>query len=310
MVHLAPRPTQEESNAFNNATALERAWFSLARGALAQTDILERFEHLQAEFDRLAKTHADCGDTVRQLVDAREASRQSLRLYLEMAERFKKVKNDHASCTKKIQLLEDQNGELSQANKDQALRIRELEDTLVKKDSALVYAKRINAEMAQEKEKLVAQLSKTKMEKFDCIPIQAGWAKRLAKERSKEDLLELMSSLEDFDVYVDIRIFLADLQPMGQVMPPSHTGLPFRLLADGHLFQGRLLYSFWHKAIFFPPCKPSRSETYVSASVKEIDYVQLGIVNQAELKLQPRAFFSFCTAAYTKVKILLNLLRT
>ncbi|GJX91396.1 hypothetical protein Tco_0344722 [Tanacetum coccineum] len=77
-----------------------------------------------------------------------------------------------------------------------------------------------------------------------------------------------------------------------------------------HLFQGRLLYSFWHKAIFFPPCKPSRSETYVSASVKEIDYVQLGIVNQAELKLQPRAFFSFCTAAYTEVKILPNLLRT
>ncbi|GJW47889.1 hypothetical protein Tco_0079535 [Tanacetum coccineum] len=75
-------------------------------------------------------------------------------------------------------------------------------------------------------------------------------------------------------------------------------------------FQGRLLYSFWHKTIFFSPCKPSRSETYVSASVKEIDYVQLGIVNQAELKLQPRAFFSFCTTAYTEVKIFLNLLRT
>ncbi|GJZ57960.1 hypothetical protein Tco_0613454 [Tanacetum coccineum] len=47
-----------------------------------------------------------------------------------------------------------------------------------------------------------------------------------------------------------------------------------------------------------------------NASVNEIDYVQLGIVNQAELKLQPRAFFSFCTAAYNEVKILSNLLRT
>ncbi|GKB52353.1 hypothetical protein Tco_0903106 [Tanacetum coccineum] len=53
-----------------------------------------------------------------------------------------------------------------------------------------------------------------------------------------------------------------------------------------------------------------RSETCVSASVKEIDYAQLGIVNQAELKLQPRVFFSFCTAAYTEVKMLPNLLRT
>ncbi|GJX15536.1 hypothetical protein Tco_0216368 [Tanacetum coccineum] len=39
-------------------------------------------------------------------------------------------------------------------------------------------------------------------------------------------------------------------------------------------------------AIFFPPCKPSRSETKMfQSSVKEIDNVQLRIVNQAELKL-------------------------
>nr|GEY56523.1 Gag-Pol polyprotein [Tanacetum cinerariifolium] len=48
----------------------------------------------------------------------------------------------------------------------------------------------------------------------------------------------------------------------------------------------------------------------ILASVKEIDYIQLETVNQAELKLQPRAFFSFCTAAYTEMKILPNLLRT
>ncbi|GJW18170.1 hypothetical protein Tco_0025606 [Tanacetum coccineum] len=36
---------------------------------------------------------------------------------------------------------------------------------------------------------------------------------------------------------------------------------------------------------------------YVSTSVKEIDYAQLRIVNQAELKLFLEAFFSFCTTA-------------
>ncbi|GKF04649.1 hypothetical protein Tco_0035317 [Tanacetum coccineum] len=36
---------------------------------------------------------------------------------------------------------------------------------------------------------------------------------------------------------------------------------------------------------------------HVSTSVKEIDNVQLRIINQAELKLLPKAFFSFCTAA-------------
>ncbi|GJV76497.1 hypothetical protein Tco_1508081 [Tanacetum coccineum] len=75
-------------------------------------------------------------------------------------------------------------------------------------------------------------------------------------------------------------------------------------------YKGDCFIPFGIKQSFSPPYKPSRSETYVSASVKEIYYVQLGIVNQAELKLQPRAFFSFCTAAYTEVKILPNLLRT
>ncbi|GKB98810.1 hypothetical protein Tco_0984947 [Tanacetum coccineum] len=201
MVHLAPPAVHEESNALDNATALERAWFSLARGALAQTDILERFEHLQTDFNRLVETHAGCEDT-----------------------------NDHVDCPNRIRLLEDQNNELSQMNNEQSLRIKELEDILAKKDSALVYAERINVERAQEKEKLVTQLGKTEMEKFDCVrkllltvvecllqsyeykqslskpfnlAIQAGWGKRLAEERSEEDLLELMGRMEGFDPYAD-----------------------------------------------------------------------------------------------------------
>nr|GEX95863.1 hypothetical protein [Tanacetum cinerariifolium] len=128
---------QEESNALNNSTALERAWFTLGRGVLAQADMLERFENLQADYDSLAETHADCGDTIR--------------------------------CTEQVQLLEGQNSKLSQVNKDQALKIKEIEDTLARKDSALVYAERINAERVQEKERFVAQLSKSEMEKFNCI---------------------------------------------------------------------------------------------------------------------------------------------
>ncbi|GJT94135.1 hypothetical protein Tco_1082980 [Tanacetum coccineum] len=113
LVHLAPPVAQEESNALNNATALDQAWFSLARGALSQTDILERFEHLQTDFDRLVEEHAGCEDTIRQLVSTRELSQQNFRLYLDISERFRKYKNDHANCPDRIRLLEDQNNELS-----------------------------------------------------------------------------------------------------------------------------------------------------------------------------------------------------
>ncbi|GKB50464.1 hypothetical protein Tco_0901217 [Tanacetum coccineum] len=91
MVHLAPPTTQEESNALNNATTLKRAWFSLARGALAQTDILERFEHLQADFDRLVETHAECGETVGKFVQARLDLAYSSHLYTTLSERYKAV---------------------------------------------------------------------------------------------------------------------------------------------------------------------------------------------------------------------------
>ncbi|GJY61730.1 hypothetical protein Tco_0462387, partial [Tanacetum coccineum] len=70
-------------------------------------------------------------------------------------------------------------------------------------DFALVYAERLNVERAQEKEKLVAQLSKMEMEKFDCIRKLLPTGKGLSEERSEEDLLELMGRMENFDVYAD-----------------------------------------------------------------------------------------------------------
>nr|GEX13258.1 retrovirus-related Pol polyprotein from transposon TNT 1-94 [Tanacetum cinerariifolium] len=156
MVHLAPPVAQEESNALNNATALERAWFSLASGSLAQTDILERFESLQTDFDRLAESHAECGDLARKLVQARLDLTHSSHLYTSLSDRHKAFKNEHEGCARKLKGLENRNRELSQANRDQVLRIKEFKDVLAQKDSTLVYAKMINTEQAQQKEKLVS----------------------------------------------------------------------------------------------------------------------------------------------------------
>ncbi|GKB46012.1 hypothetical protein Tco_0896765 [Tanacetum coccineum] len=78
-----------------------------------------------------------------------------------------------------------------------------MEDTLAKKDFALVYVERLSTKRAQEKEKLVTQLGKTEMENFDCV---LGWGKGLAEERSKEALLELMGRMEGFDVHADTKM--------------------------------------------------------------------------------------------------------
>nr|GEX46024.1 hypothetical protein [Tanacetum cinerariifolium] len=175
---------------------------SLQRGALAQTDILERFERLQADFDQLAETHSECGETIGKLVQARLDLAHSSHLYTTLSDRYKAVKSEHEGCIRQLEVLEGRNSELSQVNKDQALRIKELEDELARKDSALVYAERLNTKRAQEREKLSHEYKQSLSKPFN-LAIQAGWGKGLSEEHSKEDLLELMSKTENFDVYAD-----------------------------------------------------------------------------------------------------------
>ncbi|GJY91294.1 hypothetical protein Tco_0506490, partial [Tanacetum coccineum] len=169
MVHLAPPMAQEESNALNNARALDRAWFSLAQGALAQTDILERFENLQADFGKLAESHAECGDLDGKLVQARLDVKHSSDLYNSMSDLFKAFRSGHKGCAGKLEALENRNRELS-----------------------------------QEKEKLVSQLGRAEMENFDCIrKLLPAMVERLAEERSEEDLLALMGRMKGFDAYAN-----------------------------------------------------------------------------------------------------------
>nr|GEX37139.1 hypothetical protein [Tanacetum cinerariifolium] len=124
--------------------------------------------------------------------------------------------------------------ELSRINRDQALRIRELEAELAKKDSALVYAERISAEGAIEKEKLVTQLSRSEIEKFDCIrkliptvvsrllqsheykqslsepfnmAIHAWWSKGLVYEHFEKDIMAALHRVENFDPYSDNKLY-------------------------------------------------------------------------------------------------------
>ncbi|GJZ47113.1 hypothetical protein Tco_0600945 [Tanacetum coccineum] len=112
---------------------------------------------------------------------------------------------------------------------------KELEDELPKKDSTLVYAERNSAERAQEKEKLVRELGRTEMEKFDCIrkllptvvdrlfqsheykksfsepfnlAIQAGWAKGPAEGRSEGDIMDALSKVENSDPYSDKKMYI------------------------------------------------------------------------------------------------------
>ncbi|GJS53622.1 hypothetical protein Tco_0626984 [Tanacetum coccineum] len=73
-------------NAYDNSTAMERAWFSIARGAMSQTDALLRFEALY---------------------DAHL------------------VRGEHAGCAEKLTTAERERDELRAVNADQVSQIKD-----------------------------------------------------------------------------------------------------------------------------------------------------------------------------------------
>ncbi|GJU18677.1 hypothetical protein Tco_1146643 [Tanacetum coccineum] len=230
LTHLAPPAVREEMNAYDNNTAMERAWFSIARGAMAQTDALLRFEAL---YDAHLALKERCEDVTRQLVSTRTDFTHASNLYNTLSNKYQQVRGEHAGCAEKLVNAERERDELRAVNAGQVSQIKELEAELAKKDSALVFSDRVSNERAAENEKLVSKLGYFEKEKIDSIgkllptvvrrllnsheykeslsipfnlAIQAGWAKGLAMKRSEKDLMDVLREVQGFDPYSDTRM--------------------------------------------------------------------------------------------------------
>ncbi|GJW88841.1 hypothetical protein Tco_0164181 [Tanacetum coccineum] len=230
LAHLAPPAVREEMNAYDNSTAMERAWFSIARGAMVQTDALLRFEAL---YDAHLVLKERCEDVTSKLVSTRMDFTHATNLYNTLSNRYQQVRGDHAGCAEKLITAERERDELRAIIADQVSQIKELEAELARKDSALVFSDRVSNERAVENEKLVSRLGYFEKEKIDSIgkllptvvkrllnsheykeslsipfnlAIQAGWAKGLAVKRSEKDLMDVLREVQGFDPYSDTRM--------------------------------------------------------------------------------------------------------
>ncbi|GJZ39998.1 hypothetical protein Tco_0586561 [Tanacetum coccineum] len=103
------------------------------------------------------------------------------------------VKEEHAGCGQKMQILENEKNYVSAATHDQAARIQSLEDELAKKDFALTYAERLLAEGAKDHERLTAQL--------------ARWGKGLSEGHTDKEIMDALYKAEKFDPYTDKKLY-------------------------------------------------------------------------------------------------------
>ncbi|GJV27764.1 hypothetical protein Tco_1384212 [Tanacetum coccineum] len=219
MVNLIPPGVREEMHLLDNNVVLDRAWFSLARGAMAQAHALRQFESL---YDTHHALQESLETTRSHLVRTREDFNVVQNFYNTLSERHRKLREEHAQCSEGLVVVRAEKDSLMATNAEQALRIKELEQQLksadevhssavkdlesqlAQKDSALVYAERISGERLSENEELRAQLAFAKKEKTDAIrKLLPTVGQGLAEERSEKELHKIMMRMNGFDPYSD-----------------------------------------------------------------------------------------------------------
>ncbi|GJR69423.1 hypothetical protein Tco_0015488 [Tanacetum coccineum] len=118
-----PREILTGQNIEEGESSRSASVYILSKGDMAQTDMLERFENLLADYDALAETRSECLETVQKLVDSRLDLEHNAKLYTDAMSHYKTVKEEHAGCEQRIKILENEKNYLSATNDDQASRI-------------------------------------------------------------------------------------------------------------------------------------------------------------------------------------------
>nr|GEW95767.1 hypothetical protein [Tanacetum cinerariifolium] len=98
MVNLSLLVVQGEQDHLTNHQALQRAWFDLDRGALAQADMLQRFKALSYDYGELHQAHASCHTMSKRLTDTQNDMLSHLFLYRSLSEDHKNLQQNHFAC--------------------------------------------------------------------------------------------------------------------------------------------------------------------------------------------------------------------
>nr|GFB57761.1 hypothetical protein [Tanacetum cinerariifolium] len=177
---------------------------------MAQTDMLERFENLLVGYDALAKTHFECSKTVGKLLDARLDLEHNVKLYNSAINRYQALKEEHTGCGQKIKALVEEMNSLSVFNRDQALRIKELEAEVARR---ILLLRLPNGCQPRELKNARSccllkshEYKKSLSEPFN-MAIQAGWGKGLSEGRTDKEIMAVLHKAENFDAYFDNKLY-------------------------------------------------------------------------------------------------------
>ncbi|GJX33497.1 hypothetical protein Tco_0243352 [Tanacetum coccineum] len=157
--------------------ALQRAWFELGRGALAQIDLLQRYEALNDDYSDLYDTHRPCETVSDRLTDTQNQLVDVVRGRNKLADDHKSLQKEHLGCAgkeaalvEKLVVAKKEKDDLLDKNREQEECIKQLEEDLASKTSSLTSAQSSISSLRSDLERLTVDLSQAEIVRHNYVP--------------------------------------------------------------------------------------------------------------------------------------------
>ncbi|GKB87826.1 hypothetical protein Tco_0960098 [Tanacetum coccineum] len=105
MINLATRIVRDQQNRLSDYKALQRAWFKLRLGALAQINPLQRYEALNDDYGELYQSHRYCKDVSDRLTNTQNQLVDVIRSRNILSDDHKTLQQEHLGCVSKESAL-------------------------------------------------------------------------------------------------------------------------------------------------------------------------------------------------------------
>ncbi|GJR27366.1 hypothetical protein Tco_1103598 [Tanacetum coccineum] len=210
MINLATPAVWDQQSRLSDYQALQRSWFELGRGTLAQINPLQWYEALNDDYGELYESHHSCGD---------------------LADENKTLRQEHLGCSgkeaalaEKLAMVENEKDDLLDKSMAQEDRIKHLEEALASKTSSMSEAESVAGTLKGDLERLTLDLSHAEIVRHNYVrhllptvfqrllssneykkslsdvfnqAIAAGWSKGVKVERSMEDAEAILAAATD-----------------------------------------------------------------------------------------------------------------
>ncbi|GJV03154.1 gypsy type transposase [Tanacetum coccineum] len=192
--------------------ALQRSWFELGRGALAQIDIKQRYEALKEYYRELFESHRSCRAVSDRLTETQNQLLDTVRSRNQLSEDHQALQQVYLGCVRKgaglvenLAVMEKERDDLLDRDREREEHIQRLEVDLVSKTSSLAKAEIVRHNYVRQLLPTVVQrllssgeYKKSLTDVFN-LDIADGWSEGVKAACSEEEAQAFLATAVDYD---------------------------------------------------------------------------------------------------------------